>query len=109
MEITNLLKSESYKIAKLQYEKEYFKLFGEYCSINCKNEPIIKSASMMKEYFKNKMIFADIEEEAFDKKGNKLNITDASIMNKTFLGVDTILYPAVEKTKPQIHGKLARR
>ena len=54
MEITNLLKSESYKIAKLQYEKEYFKLFGEYCSINCKNEPIIKSASMMKEYFKKK-------------------------------------------------------
>jgi hypothetical protein len=71
MEITNLLKSESYKIAKLQYEKEYFKLFGEYCSINCKNEPIIKSPSAMKEYFKNKMIFADVEEEAFDKKGNK--------------------------------------
>jgi hypothetical protein len=71
MEIQNLLKSESYKTAKLQYEKEYFKLFGEYCSINCKNEPIVKSPSAMKEYFKNKMIFADIEEEAFDKKGNK--------------------------------------
>jgi len=71
MEITNLLKSESYKIAKLQYEKEYFKLFGEYCSINCKNEPIIKSPSAMKEYFKNKMIFADVEEESYDKKGTK--------------------------------------
>jgi hypothetical protein len=71
MEITNLLNSESYKIAKTQYEKEYFKLFGEYCAINCKNEPVIKSPANMKEYFKNKMIFADIEEETFDKKGNK--------------------------------------
>ena len=71
MEIQNLLKSESYKTAKLQYEKEYFKLFGEYCAINCKNEPIVKSPSAMKEYFKNKMIVVDIEEEAFDKKGNK--------------------------------------
>ena len=50
MEITNLLKSESYKTAKLKYEKEYFKLFGEYCAINYKNEPIIKSATIIAKY-----------------------------------------------------------
>ena len=60
MEITNLLNSESYKIAKSQYEKEYFKLFGEYCAINCKNEPIIKSPANMKEYFKNKNYFTTL-------------------------------------------------
>jgi len=61
MKIEQFLKSKEYKTAKEQYEKEFFKIFGEYGFYNG-DKVIIKSPAQMHEYFKNKKIKINVEE-----------------------------------------------
>ena len=66
------INSEEYKTLKTKYEKEYFKLFGDYCWYDG-DKIEKKSASNIKEFFKNKKVYIEYVEEQTTKKGNKIS------------------------------------
>jgi len=80
----SFLNSEEYKTLKAKYEKEYFKLFGEYCWYDG-DKIEKKSASNIKEYFKNKKVNIEYVEEQITKKGTKTSITRN--MSKSFYDI----------------------
>ena len=78
------LNSEEYKKAKIEYEKCFFKLRGEYCAF--KNNKIINySPNQISEYFKNKCMVLknEVVEEVNNPKYNTRN-TKTSKISKSF-------------------------
>lgn len=64
----SFINDKQYKKLKTMYEKEYFKLFGEYCWYDG-DKLINKSKAHIEEYFKNKKITIEYTEEKTTKKG----------------------------------------
>ena len=50
------LESKEYQDMKVKYEKEVFKLFGNYCTYD-DNKVEHKTAANVAEYFKNKKVY----------------------------------------------------
>lgn len=62
----NFLKCAEYKKLKALYEKNYFKICGEYAYYDG-NKLSVKSASHIAEYFKNKKVIVDVKK--YDEEG----------------------------------------
>lgn len=69
MSVEQFIASKEYKKMKKQYEKEYFKLFGKYCSVNSSGMPEQRTAAEFAEYFKNKKVTLEFEVKTQTKKG----------------------------------------
>ncbi len=73
--------SEEYKQMKRQYERTCFKLIGKYC-INTGDKLVEKSAAEIHEYFKNKKVTVEYNEQQTTKKGT--TVTTTKEMSKNF-------------------------
>jgi len=78
------LESKEYQDMKVKYEKEVFKLFGNYCTYD-DNKVEHKTAANVAEYFKNKKVYINDVEEKKSKKGDVTTTTVCRV--KTFYEV----------------------
>jgi hypothetical protein len=71
--MNKFLESNQYAILKKKYEEEYFKLGGDYAWYDG-DKIVKKTASVIKEYFKNKKI--TITDIVYDEEGNERSIKE---------------------------------
>jgi hypothetical protein len=84
------LNSEEYKKVKIEYEKSFFKLRGEYCIYNAKNNRIVnQTPKQISEHFKNKCIKIknEIIEEVQNSTYKKKTTNTTKVEERSFYDV----------------------
>jgi hypothetical protein len=81
MQMNKFFECEAYQTMKKEYEKEYFKLHGNYCWLNSKGTVTEMPQQKIAEHFKNRKITVECEKICYNKKGQKMITMDQETKN----------------------------